>query len=573
MVLTISFCLFTLSYEKNTATQAESRIAKHAIIISDDLWNFNSEGATEYLRLAAEADDYVSITVTDQDGELFQKVSTNNINKFEKFLVKTGINPLVTLDSPVKIHTRNIGWIEAVWIPKTYFLEATVFVILLLVQLITTLWSRVLMSKLELEERVEERTEELLEINKDVVQEYMARIEAQQEQEKLRVRLEQSHKMESLGLLAGGVAHDLNNVLSGLVTYPDYLLLALEKDSPLREDVEIIRDSGFRASEIVQDLLSLTRRAVIRKKPLQLDQLVNEYLESPEHTNLLEASPDTEVITQITTPLPAIEGAATALKKLIMNLVSNAAEAQPDGGVITLALSSSEIKEPKQMVQPINPGLYTVLSVSDQGEGITQVDLPRIFEPFYTRKVMGRSGTGLGLTVVWGTVEDHDGAIDVKSEKNRGTTIDIYLPSTTQQAVIEPKEQEPQSLPGNGQSILVVDDVDYQRKIAASVLTRLNYTVESVASGEEAIEIMKEKEFGLLMLDMVLEGGIDGLDTFKEIRKFRPNQKTIVVSGYSESERVKKMNDLGVTIVVQKPYTMDELSEAVAQALVEPETP
>lgn len=570
MLVTIVFCIFTISYEVTTADRADSRIAEHAKIISDDLWNFNSEGAVEYLRLAAAADNYISLKVINQNGDLFQQVATVNINSLEQFLVNIGVHPLVTLISPVKIHTRNIGWIEAVWIPKTYYLESYVFVFLLLFHLITTLYSRVHISKLLLEERVEERTKELVATNEQMEQEFLARIEAQKEQEELRTKLDQSHKMESLGLLAGGVAHDLNNVLSGLVTYPDYLLLEVGKDNPIHEDLEIIRDSGIRASEIVQDLLSLTRRAVVQKQPLQLEKVVNEYLDSPEHAKILEASPNTRVLTKFSTPLPPVNGSAVALKKLIMNLISNAAEAQPEGGDITVELYTCELTEPMQVFQTVEPGNYTVLSVRDHGEGISPKDLPRIFEPFYTRKIMGRSGTGLGLTVVWGTVEDHGGAIDVYSEKGEGTTLWIYFPATEELANPEHKQVEINEFPGKGETILVVDDVYYQRKIATSVLNRMRYEVQSVPSGEEAIELLEKKHFDLLVLDMVL-GGMDGLDTYKEILKFRPKQKTIVVSGYSESERVAQMKELGVTITVQKPYTLDELSLAVSHALKQEE--
>lgn len=567
VLATIFFCGFTIGYEKVTAERAEKRIVEHAKIISDDLWNFNSEGAAEYLTLAAEVDKYITLKVIDKSGDLFQKISTPNINSFEQLLVNIGFNPLVTLNAPVKIHTRDIGWIEAVWIPKTYFLECYVFMFLVLFHLITSLYSRVHMSKLLLEDRVEERTKELQATNEQMEQEFLARIKAQNEQEKLRTRLEQSHKMESLGLLAGGVAHDLNNVLSGLVTYPDYLLLETGEDNPIREDLEIIRDSGIRASEIVQDLLSLTRRAVVQKLPLQLEKLVNEYIDSPEHAKLLEASPNTSLLTKFSNPLPPIKGSEVALKKLIMNLVSNAAEAQPGGGEITIELYSCELTEPMQVYQTVNPGTYTVLRVSDNGEGIDDSDLPRIFEPFYTQKMMGRSGTGLGLTVVWGTVEDHAGAIDVYSEKGKGTTLWIYFPATEEQPGQPEHQIAEDKFPGRGETILIVDDVYYQRKIASSVLTRMGYKVQTTSSGEEAVEILKKQDFDLLVLDMVLTGGMDGLDTYREVLRFRPTQKTIVVSGYSENERVDEMKELGVTACVQKPFTLEELNLAVTKTL------
>lgn len=565
--LTLFFCIFVIRYENKVADQAEQRLAKHAKLISDNLWNFNLEGATEYLRLAAEADNYLALEVKNKNGELFKKITRTNLNDFERLLITMGFNPVVKHVAEVKIDTRTIGWIEAVWIPRTYFLEMYVFLFLALVHFICVLYMRLHTANMKLEERVEERTKELVNTSKRMEEEYLRRIEAQIEQAKLRTKLEQSRKMESLGLLAGGVAHDLNNVLSGLVTYPDFLLLELEKDSPLREDIEIIRDSGIRAAEIVQDLLSLTRRALVKKRPLDLIHLLEEYLTSPEHTKIMAASPGTKIVKKIGPDTSIIMGSATPLKKVIMNLVSNAAEAQPQGGTITLEVSTIDFSEPTQFLQKVDAGRYAVLSVRDQGEGVSGEDLPKIFEPFFSQKVMGRSGTGLGLTVVWGTIEDHYGAIDVESEVGTGTTLHIYLPTTSEEpAPIEDHTQIPETS-GGGQSILIVDDEENQRKIGSSALSKMGYRVQTVESGEKAIELLKTENFDLLLLDMVLKGGIDGLDTYKSILEFRPNQKTIVVSGYSESERVKEINDLGVNICIQKPYTLDEMSAAVSKVL------
>lgn len=567
VLLTVMFCFFVITYEKNTAYKAERQLTKHAQIISDDLWNFNLEGATEYLRLAAEADNYLSLEVRNQNGESFKKVDISEISDLEGLLIKAGLAPIVKQSAPVKIDRRHLGWIEAVWIPKTYFLEAYVFLFFLLLHFIVVLYIRLHNSNLKLEERVEERTRELRTTNIKMEQEYLARIKAQQEQEKLRARLEQSRKMESLGLLAGGVAHDLNNVLAGLVTYPDYLLLELDEDSPLREDIEIIKDSGTRAAEIVQDLLSLTRRAVVKKQAIDLDLLVDEYLISPEHQKLLEANPGTKINKKANPNLQPIIGSDTALKKLVMNLVANAAEAQPSGGTITIELSSHKVNDPKHLLQKIDPGTYSILSVSDEGEGIDEENLTKIFEPFYSKKDMGRSGTGLGLTVVWGTVEDHFGAIDVSSTVGKGTILSIYLPATSTSVDISPTEEKQVYLPGEGQSVLIVDDQEQQRKIGSTALSRLGYQVQTCSSGEEALQLLQNQSFDLLILDMVLRGGIDGLDTYKNVVKIRPDQKTIVVSGYSESKQIKSIRKLGVTTCIQKPYTLEELSKAVSEEL------
>ena len=428
IILTLLFCLFSLGFEKYTAEKANARLVKHAMIVADDLWNFNSEGAVEYLKLAAEKDHYESLEVINNNSDIFQSVTTSIPNKLEKWLINLHLIPRVVLVTPVKSKTNIIGWIEAIWIPHTFFVQAGVFVFLFMMHLTIVLYCKISEEKLLLEQRVVERTNELAESNRILQKQYKERFQAEKEREIIQKQLEQSRKMESLGLLAGGVAHDLNNVLSGIVSYPDLLLLDVPSDSPQRKTIETIRNSGLRAADIIQDLLTLARRGVVTKQLLDLNELIREYKTSPEYEKLLEYYPNIEVIFKPAESIAPIMGSPTALKKVIMNLVSNGAEAQPNrasGGSIFITTRNQHLDETLNGFQPIAAGDYVVLTVRDEGEGISQEDLQRIFEPFYTKKVMGRSGTGLGLTVVWGTIEDHDGAIDIGSIPGAGTTIEI----------------------------------------------------------------------------------------------------------------------------------------------------
>jgi CheY-like chemotaxis protein len=198
--------------------------------------------------------------------------------------------------------------------------------------------------------------------------------------------------------------------------------------------------------------------------------------------------------------------------------------------------------------------------------GIPAEDLGKLFEPFYTKKVMGRSGTGLGLAVVWGTVKDHQGYVMVESVEGRGTTFDIYLPSTPQEMRIAP-DTEPAACLGNGETVLVVDDIAQQRRIASAVLERLGYNVEVAASGEEAVEYMKTRSADLVVLDMIMEPGIDGLDAYRGILAKHPRQKAVITSGFAETDRVKEALRLGAGPYVKKPYTMEGLGRAVKEAL------
>jgi CheY-like chemotaxis protein len=193
--------------------------------------------------------------------------------------------------------------------------------------------------------------------------------------------------------------------------------------------------------------------------------------------------------------------------------------------------------------------------------------LERIFEPFYTKKVMGKSGTGLGMAVVWGTVKDHKGYIDVKSASGKGTEFTLYFPVIRQELTRDAPLLSIENMMSNGESILIVDDMEDQRNIASEMLSKLGYSVTSVSSGEEAIDYMKHHSADLLVLDMIMDPGIDGLDTYKKILEIHPNQKAIIASGYSETKRVKEAQRLGATSYVRKPYLLDKIGRVVRDEL------
>lgn len=389
----------------------------------------------------------------------------------------------------------------------------------------------------------------------------------QREKQDLQEKLNRSQKMESLGLLAGGVAHDLNNVLTGTVSYPEYLLMELPKESPLREPIRVIQQSGQKASAIVEDLLTLARRGVTSTKILNLNAIITGFLKSPEYRKMAADYPNVRVICALANDLLNMRGSETQLKKTIMNLMVNAFEAQPHGGEIRITTSNQYVDTPLEGYDHVQEGEYVVFKVQDKGIGIADKDLDRIFEPFYTKKIMGRSGTGLGMAVVWGTVQDHNGYINVKSDEGKGTCFWLYFPMSLQMLPVEKAPIPVETYMGNKEVVLVVDDMPEQLQVASSLLGRLNYSVITASSGEAAVEQIKHQKADLVILDMIMDPGIDGLETYRRILKIRPGQRAIIASGYSETGRVREAQRLGAGTYVKKPYLLENIGLAVRKEL------
>jgi two-component system cell cycle sensor histidine kinase/response regulator CckA len=399
-----------------------------------------------------------------------------------------------------------------------------------------------------------------------IVLDISERVSAEHEKEGLRGKLQRSQKMESLGLLAGGVAHDLNNVLSGIVSYPELILMDLPEDSKLRKPIETINESGHRATAIVHDLLTMARGVATPKAPLNLNDIVSDYLNSPEFKKLKHFHPTVMVNTCLDTDLLYMDGSQVHIRKVVMNLVSNASEAIEDSGNVIISTMNRYLDRPQRGYDLVNTGEYVVLSVSDNGSGISSDDLERIFEPFYTKKVMGRSGTGLGLAVVWNTVQDHKGYIDVASDQS-GTTFELYFPITRDELTGKDLLIPIEGYKGNGETILVVDDVASQREISCKMLEKLGYKAIAVSSGQEAVAYLKENTLDLLLLDMIMDPGISGRETYERIIEFKPNQKAIIVSGFAETDEVRETQKLGAGKYIKKPLTLEKIGLAIKDEL------
>ena len=390
---------------------------------------------------------------------------------------------------------------------------------------------------------------------------------AEEEKRALEERLNRAEKMEALGTLAGGVAHDLNNVLGIVVGYSELLLDEIGQSSPMRANLTKIMEGGHRSAAIVQDLLTLARRGVQTRKVVNLNATVRDWLKTPEFGKIVSFNPNVGIRMDLEADVQNIMGSPVHVGKTIMNLVSNAVEAMAKGGTLTIRTSNRYLDKPIQGYDAIHEGDYAVLTVSDTGEGISDRDIQHIFEPFYTKKTMGRSGTGLGLAVVWGTVKDHNGYIDVQSEVGKGTTFSLYFPVTKEEVAEAQKAIPLPDYIGKEESILVVDDIKEQRELAAAMLGKLNYRVKTVSSGEEAVEYLRTEKADLLVLDMIMDPGMDGLDTYKAILETHPKQKAIIVSGFSETERVAEAKALGVGDYLRKPYVLERLGMAVRNEL------
>lgn len=387
------------------------------------------------------------------------------------------------------------------------------------------------------------------------------------EKKNLETRLRRAEKMEAIGTLAGGVAHDLNNVLSGIVSYPDLLLMQLPEESSLRKPIQTIRESGKKAAAIVQNLLTLARRGVAITEVANLNTIIQEYQKSPEFEKLRSFHPNVEIEIHLEKDILNILGSPVHLSETLANLVSNAAEAMPKGGKLSISTENRYVDSPVSGYDDVAEGDYVVLEVSDTGKGIPPEYMNRIFEPFFTKKKMGRSGTGLGMSVVWGTVKDHNGYIDVKSTVGEGTTFSLFFPATRQELSKKATKLNVEDYMGRGESILVVDDVEEQRQIAFTILSELGYSVTTTSSGEEALDYMKNNFADLLVLDMIMLPGMDGLDTYRKIVELHPNQKAIIASGFSETARVKEAQRLGAGQYLRKPYTLESIGTAVKNEL------
>ncbi len=362
-------------------------------------------------------------------------------------------------------------------------------------------------------------------------------------------------RLETAGTIAGQVAHDFNNLLAPLMAYPQFIREELPADHQALQFVELIEVAANKIAGINQDLLAMGRRGHYNLVPLRLNAIVINALSE------IHSYPATLVCDLDLDPdLANILGGSAQLSRMIANLLHNARDAMHDQGRIVIKTDNMLVDGRSEVAGQVPDGQYVLLTISDTGSGISADIVERIYDPFFTSKTTDKKrGSGLGMSVVDAVVKDHSGFIDLKTRVGQGTSFYIYLPAT--EAPVEDMGRN--DICTGSESILIVDDDNIQRVVSKQILARLGYDVHTVASGEAAVQHLQRNSRDLLVLDMVLANGIDGTETYRRILEDNPDQQAIILSGFSESERVVAAQELGAGVFVKKPVTSSILSAAV----------
>lgn len=400
-----------------------------------------------------------------------------------------------------------------------------------------------------------------LEIATDITE----RKKAEDENRKLYAKVLQAQKLESLGLLAGGIAHDFNNLLVGILGNADIALSELPNTSPARESVREVESAAVRASDLCRQLLAYSGKGKFIIEPFNLNEVVHEM------AHLLEVSKSKNVVIRynFTRDLPSIEGDITQIRQVIMNLITNASEAiERKTGVITLSTGAMECDSAYLREIATNENLpegrYVFLEISDTGIGMDEETKNKIFDPFFSTKFSGR---GLGLAAALGIVRGHKGALKVYSEPGKGTTFKAIFPAVDKEPRPLASQEIKKDFAGEG-LVLIVDDDEGVRNVGKRQLAKLGFDTLTAAGGAEALKIYAQRhaEICLVMLDLTMPG-MDGVETFREMRRTNPAAKVILASGYNEQESINRFTGKGLAGFVQKPYRLADLAAKISEVL------
>ena len=382
----------------------------------------------------------------------------------------------------------------------------------------------------------------------------------------LEAQLLQSQKMESVGQLAAGVAHDFNNMLTIIQAHSSMLLARKTLPPEITGQLQAIFFASERAANLTRQLLMFSRKNVMQPEPLDLRETVGNM------TKMLGRLLGETIALNFQSPagLPRVMGDVGMIEQVVMNLAVNARDAMPRGGTLNINLEPATIDAAYAETHPeARPGNFLRLRVSDTGVGMDAATLGRIFEPFFTTKEVGK-GTGLGLATVYGIVKQHDGWVEVNSEPGKGATFSVFLPASEEQVVAEKKEiAAPAPVAGGSETILIVEDEEILREMTRDILTDSGYRVLDARSGRQALEVWRNsgREIDLLLTDMVMPEGISGVDLAERLMSDRPDLKIVFTSGYSAGEINAEMLTRSQTHFLQKPYTHTMLAKIVRDAL------
>jgi two-component system cell cycle sensor histidine kinase/response regulator CckA len=393
---------------------------------------------------------------------------------------------------------------------------------------------------------------------------YTERTQAEKEREALQEQLRQSQKMEAIGRLAGGVAHDFNNLLTVIKGYSQLSLAEMKQGDPFRENIEEIKKSADRASDLTRQLLAFSRRQIMEMKVIDLNTVLNN-LDKMLRRVIGE---DIELVTVLGEDLGQVKTDPGQIEQVIMNLSVNARDAMRKGGKLTLETANVELDEKYARGHiAVKPGPYVMLSVSDTGVGMSPEVRDRVFEPFFTTKEKGK-GTGLGLSTVYGIVKQSGGNIWVYSEPGKGTTFKIYLPRVDEPLEEIKEKVVKDDLPRGNETVLIVEDEEDVLKLAGRILSRQGYKVLEATSGNDALEVCREEKqpIHLILTDVVMPQ-MSGRELIEKCREVRQDFKAVYMSGYTNNAIThhgvleKGMN------YIQKPFTVDGLARKVREVL------
>lgn len=409
-----------------------------------------------------------------------------------------------------------------------------------------------------------------------VLRDIAARQKAIDREQALQHRLFRAQRMESLGMLANGVAEQLHRIIGPIVDYPDLISSKMVPNDNVKQDLAMIQNSARKAIEILGNLITLGQMRDYPMEPLSLNATI-EGIANAAYFNLKKQNaPLIEFQIDLAHQLPPIIGSKQYLIELINNLVACAYASIAEAGLVRITTENIKVSEPIAGFEVIEPGEYVVLKVADTGPGMDEEEINRFFEPFAGKINSGHQqlGTGLGTAVAYAIIKGHKGEIDIHSSREKGTEILVYFPVYTGparlSAVIEHIDVQ------GIETILIVDDDPELRKATTGYLRSAGYKVVAARNGSEAVEIVKTAGEGqgraidIVVLDMIMADGFDGLDTYKSMLQFNPRQKAIMVSGFSITDRIKNAMQLGVGQCLLKPYEFEDLAKAVRKELDKP---
>ncbi len=410
----------------------------------------------------------------------------------------------------------------------------------------------------KLEEQVKNRTAELNLSNEQLKEGIQERIQVEKERKKLETHLAQAQRMEAIGTLAGGTAHNFNNLLMGIEGNVSLMLLEKDPGDPDVERLNSIKGLVSNGAKLTNQLLGYAREGTFEVKTLDLNQLVRQTSDAFSNTKK-----EIRVRMDLGDNLPGISADQEQIELTLLNLYLNAADAMPDGGDLRIRTSAATQDALRGKPYHVPRGTYLLLEVSDTGMGMDQETMKHIFEPFYTTKGLAK-GTGLGLSSVYGIVKGHGGFIDLESEQGKGSIFRIYIPASEQPALREPDVPAPTT--NTRRTALLVDDEPMIRDVGVKMMEKLGYRVYSAAGGREAVSFIErhKDEIGIVILDMIMPD-MSGEQTYEAIEAVSPGVRVLLSSGYGLDKKIKDLLRLGCAGFIQKPFTMDDLSQKLSQ--------